>query len=68
MISIRKNTALLIVLALIAVGFRDVVDNTVKSITGLDLDNIELDIVIDAVYNVRIKVPTGAKKDGGKIG
>jgi hypothetical protein len=50
------------------VGLRDLVDNTVKDLTGIDLDNLELDIVIDAVYNIHLKIPTGSKKDKGKIG
>ena len=64
----RKRTIALVLLLIITVGVRDLVDKGLKSLTGLDLDNLELDSVIDAVYNVHIKLPTGSKKDGGKIG
>ena len=63
-----RHVLLLLSLVLLGVGMRDLVDKGVKSLTGIDLDNLELDIVIDAVYNVHIKLPTGSKKNGGKIG
>ena len=44
------------------------VDKGIKSLTGLNLEDLELDVVIDAVYNIHVKIPTGSKKDGGKIG
>lgn len=57
-----------LLLFIVTVGIRDLVDKGVKSLTGLDLDNLEIDLVIDAVYNIHLQIPTGSKKDGGKIG
>lgn len=64
----RRHALFFLLVIIITVGMRDLVDKGIKSVTGFDLDNLELDIVIDAVYNIHLKLPTGSKKDGGKIG
>lgn len=70
MFVLRSRHALffMLFLVIITVGMRDLVDKGIKSVTGLDLDNLEIDLVIDAVYNIHLKIPTGSRKDGGKLG
>lgn len=64
----RKHVFFFLFFLIITAGVRDLVDKGIKQLTGFDLDNLEVDIVIDAVYNIHVKLPTGSKKDNGKVG